>query len=61
MNHAVLEADRHESAFYNALIFEHPDYDVFSSAPGKEYMGKVYNIATGDFKTVNNTETVRNL
>ena len=50
MDHAVLEADRHESFFYNVLSFEHPYYDISSSAPEKEYMEKVYNIATGDFK-----------
>ena len=45
MDHAVLEADRHEPVFYNALSFEHPDYDISSSAPEKEYMEKVYKIA----------------
>ena len=50
MDHAVLEADRHEPVFYNTLSFEHPDYDISSSAPEKEYMKKVYKIATVGFK-----------
>ena len=45
MDHAVLEADRHEPVFYNALSFEHPGCDISSSAPEKEYMEKVYKIA----------------
>ena len=32
------------------MSFEHPDYDISSSATDKEYMEKVYNIATVGFK-----------
>ena len=38
--HVVLEADRHEHLFYDALSFEHPHYDISSSTPDKEYMEK---------------------
>ena len=44
VDHAILEADRHEPVFYDALNFEHPHYDISSSAPDKEYMEKVYKI-----------------
>ena len=57
VDHAVLEADRHESFFYNVLSFEHPYYDISSSAPEKEYMEKVY-IATGDFKELPTVQKV---
>ena len=36
--------------FYNVMSFEHPHYDISSSAPNKEYMEKVYKIVTGGFK-----------
>ena len=44
MDHAILKADRHEPVLYDALNFEHPHYDISSSAPDKEYMKKVYKI-----------------
>ena len=28
VDYAVLEADRHEPVFYDALSFEHPHYDI---------------------------------
>ena len=58
VDHAVLEADRHEPAFYNALSFEHPDFDISSSAPDKKYMEKVYNIATVGFNELPITQKV---
>ena len=33
VDHAILEADRHEFFFYDALSFEHPHCDISSSAP----------------------------
>ena len=33
VDQALLEGDRHEPVFYNALSFEHTDYDISSSAP----------------------------
>ena len=56
VDHAVLEAERHEPVFYNALSFEHPHYGISSSAPDKEYMEKFYNIATGGFKEFTMTQ-----
>ena len=47
--------------FYNALSFEHSHYDISSSAPNKEYMEKVYKIATGGYKELLITQSVRNL
>ena len=58
VDHAVLEANRHEPVFYNALSFEHPHYDISSSTPDKKYLEKVYNIATGDFKELPITQKV---
>ena len=56
--HVILEADRHEPVFYDALSFEHPHYDISSSAPDKEYTEKVYKIATGGFKELPITQKV---
>ena len=50
MDHVVLEADKHEPVFYNALSFEHPHYDINSSSKDKEYMEKLYKIAANGFK-----------
>ena len=50
MDHAALEADRHEPVFYNALSFQHPRCHISSTAPYKEYIEKFYKIATGVFK-----------
>ena len=58
VDHVVLEADRYEPVFYYTLTFEHPDYDISSSAPDKEYMEKVYNIATIGFKELPITQKV---
>ena len=58
VDHAILEADRHEPVFYDALSFEHPHYDISSSATDKEYMEKVYKIATGGFKELPITQKV---
>ena len=41
IDHAVLEADKNnEPVFYNTLAFDHPDYDISSSTPDKEYLKK---------------------
>ena len=58
MDHAVLEAERHEPDSYDALSFEHPHYDISSNTPDKEYLGKVYKIATGGFKELPITHKV---
>ena len=58
VDHAVLEAERHEPDSYDALSFEHPHYDISSNAPDKEYLGKVYKIATGGFKELPITHKV---
>ena len=58
MDHAVLKADRHELVFYNVLSFEHPDYDISSFTPDKEYVEKVYNITTVGFKELPITQKV---
>ena len=48
IDHAVLEADKNNKpVFYNALAFDHPDYDISSRTPDKEYLNKVYRLATG--------------
>ena len=46
------------TCFYDALSFEHPHYDISSSVPDKEYMEKVYKIATGGFKELSITQIV---
>ena len=58
VDHAMLEADRHEPVFYDVLSFEHPHFDISSSATDKEYMEKVYKIATGGFKELPITQKV---
>ena len=58
VDHAILKVDRHEPIFYDALSFEHPHYDISSSATDKEYMEKVYKIATGGFKELPITQKV---
>ena len=57
MDHAVLEADRHEPVFVNVLSLEHSDYDISLSAPGKGYMEKV-NIPAVGFKEMPITQKV---
>ena len=53
IDHAVVEADKNEGIFYNALAFDHPLYDCTSSVPDDEYMRKVYLLATGEWKKLN--------
>ena len=57
IDHAVLEADKNnEPVFYNTLDFDHPDYDISSSTPDKEYLKKVHRLATEGHKNVNRGE-----
>ena len=57
LHDAVLEADKNnEPVFYNALTFDHPDYDISSRTPDKEYLNKVYRLATGGYKDINRNE-----
>ena len=57
IDHAVLEADKNnEPVFYNTLAFDHPDYDISSSTPDKEYLNKVHRLATGGYKDINRSE-----
>ena len=57
IDHAVLEADKNnEPVFYNTLAFDHPDYDISSRTPDKEYLNKVHRLATGGFKDINRSE-----
>ena len=52
-DYAVLEADKNnEPVFYNTLAFDHPDYDISSSTPNKEYLNKVHRPATGGYKDI---------
>ena len=45
IDHAVLEADKNnEPVFCNTLAFDHPDYDILSSAPDKKYLKKVHGL-----------------
>ena len=42
IDHVVLEADKYnESVLYNILIFYHPDYNISSSTPDKDYLKRV--------------------
>ena len=62
IDHAVLEADKNiKPVFYNTLAFDHPDYDISSSAPGKEYLQKVHRLATGGYKDINLSEELFNI
>ena len=57
IDHAVLEADKNnEPVFYNTLAFDHPGYDISSSAPDKEYLNKVHRLATGGHKNINGSK-----
>ena len=58
VDHAVLEADRHEPVLDDVLSFQHPYYDISSSATDKEYMEKVYKFAAGGFKELPITQKV---
>ena len=51
MDHAVLEADKN-----NTLAFDHPDYDISSSTPDKEYLNKVHRLAIGGYKDISCNE-----
>ena len=62
IDHAVLEADKNnEPVFYNTLAFDHPDYDISSSTPDKEYLKKVHRLATGGYKDINRSEELLNI
>ena len=57
IDHAVLGADKNnEPVFYNTLAFDHPDYDISSCTPDKEYLNKVHRLATGGYKDINYSE-----
>ena len=57
IDHAVLEADKNnEPVFYNKLAFDHPDYNISSRIPDKEYLNKVHRFATGGYKDINRSE-----
>ena len=61
-DHAALEADKNnEPVFYNTLAFDHPDYDISSSTPDKEYLKKVHRLATGGYKDINRSEELFNI
>ena len=53
----MLKADKNnEPVFYNTLAFDHPDYDISSSTPDKEYLNKVHRLATAGYKNISNSE-----
>ena len=53
IDHAVLEANKNnEPIFYNTLAFDHPDCDVSSSTPDREYLKKVHSLAIGEYKDI---------
>ena len=57
IDHAVIEADKKcEPVFYNALALEHIDYDVSSSISDKEYLAKLYRIASDGYKDFTRSE-----
>ena len=57
IDHAVLEADKNnDPVFYNTLDFDHPDYDISSSTPDKEYLKEVHRLATERYTNVNRGE-----
>ena len=61
IDHAVLKADKNnEPVFYNTLAFHHPDYDISSSTPDKEYLKKVDSLATGGYKDISCSEELFN-
>ena len=45
-----------EPVFYNTLAFDHPDYDISSSTPDKEYLNNVHRLATGEYKAISCSE-----
>ena len=56
IDHAVLKADKNNETVFNTLAFAHPDYDISSSTPDKEYLNKVHRLATGGYKYINRRE-----
>ena len=57
IDHAVLEANKNnEPVFYRTLAFDHPDYDISSSTPDKEYLNKVHRLVTGGYKDINRSK-----
>ena len=52
---------KNEPVFYNTLAFDHPDYDISSSTPYKEYLKKVHRLATGGYKDINGSEELFNI
>ena len=57
IDHAVLETDKNnEPVFYNTLSFDHPDYNISSSTPDKEYLNKVHRLATEGYKDIGRSE-----
>ena len=54
----MLEPDRYEPIFHDALCFEQRHYDMSSSAPYKEYMEKVYKMVICGFKEFPITQKV---
>ena len=57
IDHAVLEADKNnEPVFYNTLAYDHPNCDISSRTPDKEYLNKVHRLATGGYKDINRSE-----
>ena len=41
---------------FNTLAFDHPDYNISSSTPDKEYPDKVQRLATGGYKDISRIE-----
>ena len=58
----MLEADKNnEPVFYNALAFDHPDYDISSSTSDKEYLNKVHILGTGGLKDINQSKKLTDI
>ena len=38
------------------MAFDHPDNDILSNTPDKEYLNKVHRLATGGYKDINRSE-----
>ena len=58
----MLEADKNnEPVFYNKLSFDHPDDDILSSTPDKEYLNKVHRLVTGGYKDIARSEELFNV
>ena len=51
IDHALLEADKSNACvFYNTFAFDHPDYDISSSTPDKEYLKKCTDLQLDDIR-----------